>query len=223
MATSTAGTTVAVAVSQPLFRAGLRALLAGGGACTVVGEAGNGAGALRLACEARPQVLLLDLALSAPDALSVLRQLPTLAPEVAALVMTANAGKPKTLAAIRLGARGIVSKEATPELLFRAVQSVATGQPWFDRAGVAPLPRTPRRGPAQANPTGPAPLSTSLTRREMQIVREVSGGASNRVVARECAISEQTVKNHLSSIYVKVGVSSRLELALHFHKSLGPA
>jgi DNA-binding NarL/FixJ family response regulator len=206
-----------------LFRAGLRALLAGAGACTVVGKAEDGAGALRLAREARPQVLLLDLALSAPDALAVLPQISTLAPGVGALVMTANAGKPKTLAAVRLGARGIVSKEAPPELLFRAVRAVATGQSWFDRAGVSPLLRAPRRGPAQANAVGSPPLTTSLTRREMQIVREVSDGASNRIIAQKCEISEQTVKNHLSSIYVKLGVSSRLELALYFHRSLGPA
>jgi two-component system, NarL family, nitrate/nitrite response regulator NarL len=115
--------------------------------------------------------------------------------------------------AVQLGARGLVLKEATSELLFKAIRSVMAGEYWVDRGRVSELAEalyTSVREPV----TAPAQNSFRMTPRERQIVAAVLSGYSNRDIAQKLSISGQTVKNHLTQIYDKVGVSSRLELAL---------
>ena len=115
--------------------------------------------------------------------------------------------------AIRLGARGVVMKEATTELLVKAIHNVMAGEYWVDRGRVADLAHAlydMMRDPA---PT-PAKTMFGMTPREREIVAAVLSGYSNKDIAEKLSISDQTVKNHLTSIFDKVGVSSRLELAL---------
>ncbi len=117
----------------------------------------------------------------------------------------------QALDALRLGARGVVLKEAATELLFKAIRTVQAGQYWVGRDTVNDVmellqnrPATPRRGESPAE---------SLSHRERQIVAGVASGESNRELAERLGLSENTVKHHLTTIFEKLGVSNRAELA----------
>jgi two-component system, NarL family, nitrate/nitrite response regulator NarL len=208
---------VAVADGQPIFRYGLRKLLEGKPRIELVGEAADGAEAVRLAASERPDVLLLDFSLP-PDGMEVLRQIAAAAPSVKIVLMANALEKPQVTTALQFGARGVLQKDAPPALLLRCIERVMVGEYWIGREGVSDLVDTLR---TLANEGGAAPsLKRLLTPRELQIVTAVVEGATNKDIAGMLDVREQTVKNHLSAIFDKLGVSNRLELALfamHHH------
>ena len=106
--------------------------------------------------------------------------------------------------ALQLGARGIVLKASPPELLLKSIRAVYDGQFWVGSEPVASWART----------GGPSTTGFGLTSREYEIISAIKEGSSNREIASKLAISEETVKRHLSNIYSKLGVSSRLELVV---------
>jgi DNA-binding NarL/FixJ family response regulator len=116
------------------------------------------------------------------------------------------------LIALQLGARGVLLKDASPELLFKSIRVVMAGQYWVDAAAVCDVISAFRK--AAPAPDAPALAKFGLTRRELEIVIAVAAGESNREISRRLNISQETVKHHLTNIYSKVGVSTRVELAL---------
>lgn len=193
---------IIIADDHAILRDGLRRLLATEADFLVVAEAADGREALARATELSPDVLLLDLAMPQMSGLEVLRELSERAPAVHTVLLTASIPPIAFTAALELGVRGIVLKASPPEMLLKGIRAVRDGQFWL---GGEPLAAWTRRRP---------PGSSGLTARELEIVSAIKHGNSNRDIATKLGISEETVKRHLSNIYAKLGVSSRLELAV---------
>jgi two-component system, NarL family, nitrate/nitrite response regulator NarL len=198
---------IVAAEQQPIVREGLHQMLASQHGFIVVGGAGSGADTVRMVSELTPDALLLDLAIRDGSALEVLRALHAVDSPARTILLADVAGNDQVLEAVRLGARGIVLKTATPRLLYKCLRCVMAGEYWFGSDQMPTLIDALRQSP-------PPPAQT-LTRREIEVIAAIVDGATNRAIAGQLGMSDQTVKNHLSHIYDKVGVSNRLELALY--------
>lgn len=213
---------VLLASDQALFREGLKTLLESSRRFLVVAEAADCAAALRSIAELQPHVLVLDWEMRRAACLSLLRQLaPTpLAQSVRVLIVNGPISASDAQIALELGARGVVLKESNGFVLQRALRSVVSGRYWVLREGAASLGDALQRldgaqGARSHNPFG-------LTDRELEIMGAVATAHANKDIAAQFSISEKTVKHHLTNIFDKVGVSSRLELALFaFHHQGG--
>ena len=195
---------IVIADDHAIFRDGLRRLLATQQDFQVLAEASDGKEAIELAKELRPDVLLLDLAMPRVPGMEVLRELAQQQAAVRTILLTAAIQPFAVTTALQLGARGIVLKASPPEMLLSSIRAVCEGQFWVGSEPVAAWART-----GQASTSG-----FGLTSREVEIISAIKEGSSNREIANKLAISEETVKRHLSNIYGKLGVSSRLELAV---------
>jgi two-component system, NarL family, nitrate/nitrite response regulator NarL len=204
---------ILIADDHAIFRDGLRKLLESEPGFEVIGEAADGAEAARLVRQLQPDVLLLDLAMPRGSGLEALRELASAESRVCTILLTAAIEKKQILEALQFGARGVVLKEAATELLFRCIRSVMGGQYWVGRESVSSLVKTLR----DLTPTPGEEARQKkfgLTPRELEIISAIVAGYSNKEIAQKFSISEQTVKHHLSNVFDKLGVSTRLELAL---------
>lgn len=210
---------VVLADDHPIFRDGLRRLLEVEHRFTVVGEAGNGVDAVSRVTDLRPDVLLLDLAMPKMNGLEVLQELTDRRVPVRTVLLTAAIEPRESVRALQLGARGVILKESATQLLYKCLQAVVNGEYWVGHDRVQDIVDHLRLGGRDANEPPP---SAQLTRRELQIVAAIVDGATNKDIGRQFGLSEQTVKNHLSHVFDKLGVSNRLELALYavHHKLL---
>jgi DNA-binding NarL/FixJ family response regulator len=197
-------TRVFVVDDHPVLREGLRMLLESSKDVRIVGGAASVRAALPDVQRLEPEVVLLDLDLGDEDGLQALPRLVAAAPRTRVLIFTALRDRVRDEAALRAGARGLVLKDVPAETLVRAITTVAAGDLWFDPRVLAAL----RSG---AVPTGDVKLA-SLTPREREIVALVAEGLRNEEVGRRLGISEKTVRNHLTLVFDKLGVSGRLEL-----------
>ena len=204
---------IVIADDHLLVRDGLRRLLELETDFAVVGEAADGVEALEKAKALTPDVLVLDLAMPRMNGLEVLRGMGELVEEVRTILLTASIEREETVDALRLGARGVVLKECAAQVLFKCIHAVMQGEFWVGQDRIGDLLRMLRQIERESS-QGPSPAST-LTRREREVIAAVVDGASNKDIGKAFGLSEQTVKNHLSHIYDKLGVSNRLELALY--------
>lgn len=198
---------------HPTFRFGLRKLLESEPDMRIAGETGDAAEALRLARELKPHIVLLDLMLPRHSGLDILGDLVTVEARPRIIVLTAAIEKAEMVQALRLGARGIVLKEAATGLIVESIRSVMRGQYWVGREHVTDIVQLlnrllPRTGTGNARP------NFGLSPREMEIVAAIVAGYSNKEIAHKFSLSEQTVKHHITHIFDKLGVSNRMELTL---------
>jgi DNA-binding NarL/FixJ family response regulator len=203
---------IVIADDHRIFRAGLRSLLAAEPGFEVVGEAADGAEVMTLVEQLRPHILLLDVAMPRMPGLEVLRALGDRGTIVRTIVLTAAIDRTAFVKALQLGAWGVVMKESATDLLFKSIRSVMAGQYWVGRETVSDLVEALR-----APETGvvPGPRQTfDLTPRELEVLSAVVGGHTNKEIAQQFSLSEDTVKHHLSNIFDKVGASNRVELTL---------
>jgi two-component system nitrate/nitrite response regulator NarL len=206
---------IVIADDHPIFRDGLRRLLEAEPNLKVIGEAPDGVEAVRLARQLKPDILLLDLAMPKQPGLEALREMSTSAGAhpVRVILLTAAAEKNQIVEALQLGARGVVLKDSATQLLLKAIDTVMSGEYWVGRESVSNLVQY-LRTLVQSSGEEARQRKFGLTPRELEIVSAVVAGYSNREIAEYFKISEDTVKHHLSNIFDKLGVSTRLELAL---------
>ncbi len=205
---------IVIADDHPIFRDGLRRLLEAESDMKVVGEACDGREAVKLATEIKPDILLLDLAMPHHTGLDALRDLNiTGAGVVRIILLTAAVEKKQMVEALQLGARGVVLKDSATQLLLKSIHAVMAGEYWVGRDSVSNLVQYLRNLMQSTNEESKQ-KKFGLTPRELEIVSAVVAGYANREIAEYFKISEDTVKHHLSNIFDKLGVSTRLELAL---------
>lgn len=201
---------IVTADDHPIFRDGVRRLLETEPEFAVVGEAGTGTETLQLIEEHDPDVLLLDLGMPDGTGLEVLRTLHDRQSRVRVVLLTAAAEKQEMIEALQLGARGLLLKHSARPLLHKCIRAVVAGEYWLGHDRMPELIDAIRE---LGRTRPPSPVET-LTPQELRVIAAVADGATNKDISDQLGLSEQTVKNHLSHIYDKVGVSNRLELAL---------
>jgi two-component system nitrate/nitrite response regulator NarL len=206
---------ILLADDHPIFRDGLRRLLEAEPDLKVVGEACDGAEAVKMARQLKPDILLLDLAMPRMPGLEALREMSSgpVSNSVRVILLTAAAEKKQIVEALQLGARGVVLKDSATQLLLKSIHTVMSGEYWVGRESVSNLVQY-LRSLVQSSGEEAKQKKFGLTPRELEIVSAVVAGYSNKEIAEYFKISEDTVKHHLSNIFDKLGVSTRLELAL---------
>lgn len=204
---------IALADDHQLFREALRKLLESEPDFEVIGEADDGEGAVALARRLAPDVMLLDVAMPSMSGLEALRELSTGPRQTRVILLTAGIDKPEIVHALQLGARGLVMKQSNSATLLRAIRGVMDGDYWVGRESISDLMRALEAAP-RAGTAGAHAAQFSLTPREREVIVAVVAALGNREIAEKLNISEKTVKRHLTSVFDKLGVSTRLELAL---------
>ncbi|GAA1975463.1 response regulator transcription factor [Amycolatopsis minnesotensis] len=187
-----------IADDHPIVRDGLRGAFTGEDDIEVVAEAANGAEALSMTAAYRPDLVLMDLRMPVVDGVSAIRKLAETAPGVRVLVLTTFDSEADVLPAVEAGATGYLLKDAPTAELLRAVRTAATGESVLSPSVAGKLMGQVRR-PAQG----------TLTKRELEVLKLVAGGASNKAAAAKLFISEASIKTHLLHIYAKLEVRDR--------------
>jgi DNA-binding NarL/FixJ family response regulator len=197
---------------QTIFRHSLRALFHSLPGFRVVGEAADANSAIALARRLKPDILLLDIAMAAMGGgMEVLRSTGKSDLGLRVVVLSAALGKADTVRAVELGARAVVLKNSSSDQLLEAIRRVMQGEYFIAHESLANLIQV-----VTESSTGKRNLKSGygLTHRESEMVTAVLDGYSNPEIADKYRLSEQTVKHHLSHVFDKLGVYSRLELAL---------
>jgi DNA-binding NarL/FixJ family response regulator len=201
---------VLLADDQRLFREALALLLSVQDDVKVVGEAADGAQAVELAARLTPDVVLMDLRMPVMDGATATRLLREEQPGVRVIALTTFDDDADVFAAIRAGAIGYLLKDASSERLMEAVRAAVRGESVLEPGVAAKLVSRV----AQLPPAVPSPLVAPLTGRELEVVRLLAGGRSNREIAAALFLAEGTVKNHVTRALGKLGARDRTQAAL---------
>jgi DNA-binding NarL/FixJ family response regulator len=194
---------VLLAEDHGLVRAGLERLLATAADIEVVGGAADGAEAIALAAQTRPDVVLMDLSMPDLDGIEATRAIVAAGEGVQVVVLTSLTDRERILAALDAGAIGYLLKDAEPDELIGGVRAAARGEsPLSPKAARALLTARSESGQAK------------LSEREREVLRCVAAGMPNKLIARELGISEKTVKTHLTRVFQQIGVTDRTQAAL---------
>ena len=200
---------VLIADDHAIVRKGIRALLATERDIEVVGEANDGAEAIAQAKALRPDVILMDLVMPKLDGIEATRQITSSQMRVRILVLTSFAADDKVFPAIKAGALGYLLKDTGPDDLVQAIHQVYQGQPTLEpsiaRKVLNELAHPPKE-PLTMDP---------LTERELDVLRQVAQGKSNKEIAGQLVIAEMTVRAHVSNILGKLHLASRTQAALY--------
>ncbi len=201
-------TKILIADDHGVLRAGLRALLSGADNLQVIGEAADGEEALRLSVELRPDIVLMDVSMPVTGGIEATRRMKEIAPDVKVLILTVHEDKELLREAIRVGACGYINKRAAESELIDAIYAVQRGiiyvQPHLMRALVFPDSASPEEVKAGA--------MEELTPRELDVMRLIVQGHTNRQIADRLNLSIRTVETHRSNLMAKLNLSSRVEL-----------
>ena len=209
---------VLVVDDHPVVRHGLRTFLSSREGIDVVGEAGSGEAAVTEAERLRPDVVLLDLVMPGAGGVAAIRRLRSLLPGVQVLVLTSFSSEEQVIPAVQAGAAGYLLKDVAPTELEAAVRAVARGEALLDPQVVGRVMAELSQGEGSR-----IAGADDLTPRELEVLRLLAVGRSNRQLAAELFVSEKTVKTHVSSILAKLRLSDRTQAALWAVRAgLGP-
>ncbi|MBE0408144.1 MAG: response regulator transcription factor [Anaerolineales bacterium] len=198
---------------QALFREGLNTLLSVQSDFEVIGEASNGEEAIRMAVSLNPDVILMDVRMPILDGVAATRRLRASKPDCRVIVLTTFDDDEYVFEGLRAGAVGYLLKDAASQKLFEAIRAAAKGESFLLPSVAAKVVAEFSRL-ADLTPIKPESLIEPLSKRELEILRLIARGASNKQIAGELVIAEGTVKNHISSIFAKMGVKDRTQAAL---------
>jgi DNA-binding NarL/FixJ family response regulator len=202
-----------------VIRAALRMLIERQSDMVVVGEAGQMSEALAIAARQLPEVVVLDLCLGDESGSSLIPEILKVSEESKVIVLTGVKDLEEHHKAMRLGAMGVVLKDASPDMLIKAIRRVNAGELWLDRHGTAKLVSGMRRDLDAPKPAPVSDPSAQLTARERELICLVGEGLKNKQIADRLSISEATVRHHLTSILKKLDVSDRLELLIYAYQN----
>jgi DNA-binding NarL/FixJ family response regulator len=200
-----------IADDHPLIRAGLINSLERNKEISVVGEAQDNDEAQRLVQELRPDVVLLDIRMPGPSVLTTVQFINSNFPETKTIILSAFDDEIYVRSLIPLGIAGYVLKDEVPDTLIRAITAVYCGDTWYSHKIIEILAKT--------NFSSSMEGEAFLTRREMEVLTQLAKGYDNVVIAENLSIAEGTVKNHIVSIYQKLGVHSRAEAVVKILES----
>ncbi|HEY4010609.1 MAG TPA: response regulator transcription factor [Acidobacteriaceae bacterium] len=204
---------IVVADDHPVVRFGVKNMLTSEPGFEVVGEANDGDEAITQTLEVEPDILLLDLAMPKLPGLEAMRAIMNRSPRVKIVLLTSLISTQQIIEALQIGARGIVLKDSVASDLGESLRAVLSGDYWIGGKRVVNLLSALHELMQQAAAV-PEKKTYGLTPRELEVVTCIVEGCSNKDIAKQFTISEETVKRHLSNIFDKTGVSTRLELAL---------
>jgi len=193
---------VLIADDHLIVREGLRLILETEDGFALVGEAGDGAEAVRLAVELQPDVVLMDLRMPGMDGLTAIERLRDTLPHIAVVILTTYNEDDLMVRGLQAGARGYLLKDTNRETLFHVIRAAARGEMLLKPEIVAKVLAHTAASPA---PSGPL----ELTEREREVLEAVAQGERSKEIAARLHITERTVKAHLTNIYNKLGVDSR--------------
>lgn len=211
--TTAAAIRIVVADDHPVVRFGVKNMLEREVGIEVIGEAEDGDDAITQTLELEPDILLLDLLMPRLPGLEAMRAIMNKSPRVKIIMLTSTISTQQIIEALQIGARGIVLKDSVAGDLSKALRAVMSGDYWIGGERVVNLVAALNDLMKKAAET-PEKKTYGLTPRELEVVTCIVEGCSNKDVAKQFSISEETVKRHLSNIFDKTGVSTRLELAL---------
>jgi NarL family two-component system response regulator LiaR len=200
---------VMIADDHAIVRKGIRALLSEAGGFEVVAEAANGQEAVTRFWETQPDLILMDLLMPVMDGIEATRQITRRQPDARVLVLTSFAADNKVFPAIKAGAAGYLLKDSSPDELVRAIRQVHRGEPSLHPTIARKLLQE------VAHPAELEPIPDALTAREMAVLRLIAEGLSNQEIADRIAVSEPTVRAHVSRILGKLHLASRTQAALY--------
>ena len=210
---------VLLADDQRVVREGLGTLLGLLEGIEVVGLAADGAQALALAAEQHPDVVLMDLRMPRCDGVEATRLLREHDPNIKVLMLTTYADDRSVIDALRAGARGYLTKDASAEELHQALQRVTSGQAAIDPAVQHHLLDALAASPHTAAHTDPGPpLPDGLTQREAEVLSLIAQGLSNAEIAHQLVVSETTVKSHINHLFAKTGVRDRAQAVTYAYQ-----
>jgi len=212
-------TRILIADDHLIIRQGLRLILETEAGFEVIGEASDGAEAVRLCAELKPEVVLMDLRMPGMDGLTAIEKLRATQPEIAVVILTTYNEDDLLLRGLRAGARGYLLKHTDRESVFEALRAAARGETLLKPEILARILSKAGTVSARAEVTSPF----ELTAREREVLEGVAKGERSKEIALRLGITERTVKAHLASIYGKLGVDSRAAaIAVAAQKGLLP-
>ena len=218
---------IVLADDHPVVRIGVRNMLSANPGFEVVGEASDGDEAITQTLELEPDILLLDVQMPRLPGLEAMRAIMNGTGSglgtVKIILLTSLISTQQIIEALQIGARGMVLKDALSDHLQQSIRTVIAGDYWIGGKRVVNLVSALHTLMQQA--AVPQRKTYGLTPRELEVVGCIVEGCSNRDIAKQFTLSEETVKRHLSNIFDKTGVSTRLELALFAiaHQLVTPA
>ncbi len=210
--------TILIAEAQPIYRLGLKRLLGVEEDFRVVAAVASGPEVSEAVRKFQPDLLLLDWRLSSRHPFDIIRDVRKIHPQIRAVLLSESTTDEEMIAAIQNGVRVVLPKEAPPETLISALHKAYRGETFLESRPRAPGTDSLRTAPPQAAEEG-------LTAREMEIISLIAQGFPNKEIAARLYLSEQTIKNKLRTVFDKLGVSDRLELALYaiHHRLFSPS
>jgi len=199
---------IVIADDHPVVRRGLTQFIADEDELEVVAECADGRAALEAVARYAPDVIIVDLRMPEINGIEVLRRVGELPSPPATVLLAGNISDDEVLEAMRLGVKGVVLKEMAPALLVACIRKVASGGTWLEKEAVGrAMEKLLRQDQSRQK------VREVLTPREIDIVKMVASGLANREIGEKLFISEGTVKTHLHSVYEKLGLKGRVQLA----------
>jgi len=212
---------VIIVDQQPLFRQGIRSTLEQMGDCAIVGDSTDANDILELVRASSPDVALVDAGLTSADPLELARQMRHLAPRMAIIILTPSEDEERLFQSIKVGAAAYYSRSITTEELVEAVRKVSVGE-YLINDDVLSKPQLASRVlksfrelAVEEETSATKDLYSPLSGREVEILDYIARGNSNKEIAKSLKISDQTVKNHITSILKKLSVNDRTAAVVH--------